>query len=68
MWTGVVWLEAGNYGPGGAFEPRQHLGTHTFAHEPEVGFVVEINDEEYRVTAVYLDFCHVRPAKMKPLL
>jgi hypothetical protein len=21
-WTGVVWREAGNYGPGGTFEPR----------------------------------------------
>jgi hypothetical protein len=63
MWTGVVWREAGHYGPEGTCEPRKNLGLHTFSHDPEVGFVVEINGEEYRVTAVYLEFCHVRPAK-----
>jgi hypothetical protein len=67
MWTGVVWREAGNYGPGGMFEARQNLGSHTFPHDPEVGFVLEINDEQYQVTEVYLGFCHVRPTRMKPL-
>jgi hypothetical protein len=50
MWTGVVWREAGNFGPGGKLEPRQSLGSHTFPHEPEVGFVIEIDDEQYQVT------------------
>jgi len=47
-------------------EPRQSLGTHTFPHEPEVGFVLEIDDEQYQVTEVYLGFCHVRPTNLKP--
>jgi hypothetical protein len=66
MWTGVVWREAGNYGPGRMFEPRKNLGRHTFPHAPEVGFVVEIVGERYHVIAVYLGFCHLRPTKMKP--
>ena len=66
MWTGVVWREAGNFGPGGMLEPKQSLGSHTFPHEPEVGFVLEIDDEQYEVTEVYLGFCHVRPTNLKP--
>jgi hypothetical protein len=64
MWTGVVWREAGNYGPGGTFEPRKNLGRHTIPHDPEIGFVIEIDGEQYEVTAVYLGFCHVRPANV----
>jgi hypothetical protein len=46
-------------------EPRQSLGSHTFPHEPEVGFVIEIDDEQYEVTEVYLGSCHVRPTNLK---
>ena len=67
MWTGVVWREAGNYGPRGSFELRENLGRHTFPHDPEVGFVIDINGEKYEVTSIYLGFCHVQPTKMKPL-
>jgi hypothetical protein len=66
-WRGVVWREAGTYGPGGMFEPQQNLGTHTFPNEPEVGWVLEINDEQYQVVSVDVAFCHVRPTKMQAL-
>ena len=67
MWTGVVWREAGDYGPEGTSEPRKNLGRHTFPHDPEVGFVIEIDGEQYEVTSIYLEFCNVRPTKMKSL-
>ena len=41
--------------------PQQDLGRHTFPNEPEVGAVVEINGEQYRVVAVGEGFCHVTP-------
>jgi hypothetical protein len=66
-WTGVVWREAGNYGPGGMFESQQNLGRHAFGVQPEVGDSLEIGGEEYRVVSVDVAFCHVRPTKMKPI-
>jgi hypothetical protein len=50
--------------PGGTFEPRKNLGRHAFPHDPEVGFMIEIDGEQYDVTEVYLGFCHVRPANV----
>jgi hypothetical protein len=49
---------------GGTFEPRKNLGRHAFPHDPEVGFMIEIDGEQYDVTEVYLGFCHVRPANV----
>jgi hypothetical protein len=59
-WTGVVWREAGPYGPGGIFVQQMRLGRHTFPVKPAVGATLKIGDEEYRVVSVAGGFCHVR--------
>jgi hypothetical protein len=59
-WTGVVWREAGPYGPDGIFVPQVRLGRYTFPIEPEVGRTLEIDGEKYRVVSVAGGFCHVR--------
>jgi hypothetical protein len=59
-WTGVVWREAGPYGPDGIFVQQMRLGRHTFPVTPAVGAIVTIGDEEYRVVSVAGGFCHVR--------
>jgi hypothetical protein len=59
-WTGIVWREAGAYGPGGTFVPQVRLGSHTLPTEPAVGDVVEIDGKEYLVVSVVRGFCHVR--------
>lgn len=64
-WRGVVWREAGAYGPLGGFVPQKDLGTWTFDNPPEVGMILEVGDEEYQVVSVGLGFCHVRPRTMK---
>lgn len=64
-WSGVVWREAGNYGPMGMRSSREDLGRHTFPDPPEVGMILEIRGEDYRVTSVDLGFCYVRPMRMK---
>jgi hypothetical protein len=58
-WTGVVWREAGPYGPDGIFVQQMRLGRHTFPVEPSVGAIVTIGSEEYRVVSVVGRFCHV---------
>jgi hypothetical protein len=62
-WTGVGWRDAGNYGPGGMFEAQRDLGRYIFPEQPEVGFVIVINGEQYEVTYIELGFCRVRPVK-----
>jgi len=58
-WTGVVWREAGTYGPG-PFVQQVRLGRYTFPVTPEVGRTLEIDGEKYRVVSVAGGFCHVR--------
>ncbi len=65
-WRGVVWREAGNYGPLSGFSPQEGLGTFTFPNPPEVGMILQLKDEDYKVVSVDLGFCHVRPMRMKP--
>jgi hypothetical protein len=59
-WTGVVWREAGTYGPDGAFVQQVRLGRYTFPMTPEVGRTLEIDGEKYHVVSVAGRFCHVR--------
>lgn len=59
-WTGVVWREAGPYGPGGIFVQQMRLGPHTFPAAPEVGRIIQIDGKDYRVVSVAGRFCHVR--------
>jgi hypothetical protein len=64
-WTGVVWREAGTYGPGGTFEQQVQLGRHSFPVKPAVGAILKIGSEEYRVISVAGGFCHVGPTEMR---
>ena len=64
-WTGVVWREAGNYGPIGGWQAQKDLGRHTFPSPPEPGMVLEVRGEDYQVVSLGLAFCHVRPMRMK---
>ncbi len=64
-WRGVVWREAGGYGPLGGFEAQKNLGTFTFPNHPEEGMILELRGEDYKVVSVGLGFCHVRPMRMK---
>jgi hypothetical protein len=59
-WTGVVWREAGIYGPDGTFVQQVRLGRYTFPVTPEVGRTLEIDGEKYGVVSVAGRFCHVR--------
>jgi hypothetical protein len=58
-WTGVVWREAGPYGPDGIFVQQMRMGRYTFPAAPEVGCTLEIDGEKYRVVSVAGGFCHV---------
>jgi hypothetical protein len=59
-WTGVVWREAGTYGPDSAFVQQMRLGRYAFPVPPEVGRTLEIDGEKYWVVSVAGRFCHVR--------
>jgi hypothetical protein len=58
-WTGVVWREAGIYGPDGIFVQQVRLGRYTFPVTPEVGRTLEIDGKKYGVVSVAGRFCHV---------
>ena len=58
-WTGVVWREAGPYGPDGIFVQQMRLGLLTFPVAPGVGGIVTIGDQEYRVASIVGPYCHV---------
>jgi hypothetical protein len=58
-WTGVVWRDAGPYGPDGIFVQQTRLGRVTFPVAPAVGAIVKIGDQEYRVVSIVGGFCHV---------
>jgi len=58
-WTGVVWRDAGPYGPDGIFVQQMRLGRVTFPVAPAVGAIVKIGDQEYRVVSIVGGFCHV---------
>jgi len=58
-WTGVVWREAGPYGPDGIFVQQMRLGLLTFPLAPAVGAIVKISDQEYRVVSIVGPYCHV---------
>ena len=58
-WTGLVWREAGPYGPDGIFVQQTRLGRLTFPVAPAVGAIVKIGDQENRVLSVVGGFCHV---------
>src|SRR5690349_5085904 len=60
IWTGVVWREAGPYGPGGIFVQQMRLGRYTLSAKPEVGRTLGIDGQKYRVVSVAGRFCHVR--------
>lgn len=59
-WAGVVWREAGPYGPGGTFVPQVRLGRYSLPVKPEAGNTLEVDDEKYWVVSVAGRFCHVR--------
>jgi hypothetical protein len=61
-WAGVIWREAGHYGPEGGFVARQHLGRHTLAVMPQVGMKIRLNGHDYYVTKLFWQYCYVRPA------
>lgn len=67
-WKGLVWLEAGNYGPGGIWQAQKKLGEFTFPNVPDVGMVLEIRGEDYQVVESSVPgpgYVHVRPMRMK---
>lgn len=59
----VVWREAGNWGPAGSWTANHDLGTHTIPELPEVGDVLQIRGDDYRVTQVNVGYLYVRPMR-----
>ena len=66
-WTGVIWHEAGTYGPGGAFQPQKDLGRRTLPVEPEFGMILDLDGTEWQVVETHVGYCYVRPRVIKAL-
>jgi hypothetical protein len=66
-WIGVVWCEAGNYGPGGGFVAQQELGRPTYPSLPQPGQLIELHGQEWEVVSQHLGFIKIRPRVMKPI-
>lgn len=59
----VVWREAGKWDRGGGWSANKNLGTHSMGELPEVGDVLQIRGEDYRVTQVNVGYLYVRPMR-----